>query len=374
MNQIFVGAGAMKIRKVFDAARKNAPCIVFIDEIDAMGRARGSGGPGSGGSDEKESTLNQLLVELDGFDPREGVVLIAATNRPEILDPALTRRGRIDRTVHVGLPGREERSQILRVHLARILACPGLDIDAVAGSTFGFSGADLAALVNEAALSATRRAAPQVEIDDFRVARDRMMLGLKGSAIRLSDEERALTAWHEAAHALLAYDMPEADPIEKATILPRGRALGFVMQMPDRDRPFESRQRLETRMMILAAGRVAEELAFGSGRITTGAASDIQALTRIAHAMVTEWGMSGAGFVCLDPTVPGMSDPNDPPIRHVRELIDTIVERTRAHLEANRRELDALARALIARETLEGDEVGLVIEGVRAKTISTAVA
>ena len=355
VNQLFVGAGSMKIRRAFKEARKHAPCIIFIDEIDAMGKARG--GASSGAGDEKETTLNALLVELDGFDARDGVFLVAATNRPEVLDPALTRRGRIDRRITVDLPDLEARKEVLKVHCRKIKAVVGLDIDTIAQTTFGFSGADLAALVNEAALVATRAEREYVELADFEAARDRLVVGLSGRQRRLSEADRELTAVHEAGHALIAALNPNADPIEKATILPQGRAAGYVMQAPTEDRSFETQDRLLARIEVAVAGREAERLVFGEGAITTGAASDIQQATSAARAMVTRFGMSQQGFLHIDPNDPMLIDPQNPPVREISRLVGEAQARVAQKLEEKRERLDALAEALMASETLLGAEV-----------------
>lgn len=365
VNQLFVGAGAMKIRKAFREARKRAPCIVFVDEIDAMGKARGTGGPGGAG-DEKETTLNALLVELDGFDAREGVFLIAATNRPEVLDPALTRRGRIDRRITVSLPDLEGRKDILEVHLRKVKAITGIDISRIAASTFGFSGADLAALVNEAALRAAVSKRDYVEMQDFEYARDRLLVGLSGAQRKLNSADRRLTAIHEAGHALIATRTPGADPVEKATIVPQGPALGYVMQTPDQDRVFESRERLVSRIRVAVAGREAEQLVFGPDAITSGASSDIRAATRIARAMVAEFGMSSQGFVQIDPHDPLLIDPQKAPLRNIAALIEEAQSWVRDRLEAEQAGLLALADALEARETLSGSDIRDILDGPAA--------
>lgn len=352
INQLFVGAGAMKIKRAFREARKQAPCIVFIDEIDAMGRARG--GSHSSAGDEKETTLNALLVELDGFDSRDGVVVIAATNRPEILDKALTRRGRIDRHIHVDLPDLEGRAEILAVHVRDILAAPGLDLRRIAGSTFGFSGADLRALVNEAALCATRAGRKHVTPEDFDAARDRMVVGLAGSQRRLSDADRRKTAVHEAGHALIAGVLPEADRIEKASILPQGAALGYVMQSADEDRAFETRDRLLARIRVAVAGRVAEELVYGPGGITSGAASDVAAATRVARAMVTQFGMSRLGFVQIDPQDATLMAQGHCVLEEVRNLIAEQIAQVSTFISAHRTVLEEITELLEREETVSG--------------------
>ncbi len=371
VNQLFVGAGAMKIKRAFREARKHAPCIVFIDEIDAMGRARGSSQSGAG--DEKETTLNALLVELDGFDAREGIVVIAATNRPEILDPALTRRGRIDRKITIGLPDIEGRKAILQVHCGKIRAEDDLDVTSIASTTFGFSGADLAALVNEAALLATRAKREVVTLADFAAARDRMLVGLSGSQRKLSPAERRLTAVHEAGHALIAALDPEADPIEKATILPQGRAAGFVMQSPNQDRLFETRARLRARIRVAVAGRVAEEIVFGEDSITTGAASDIEQATNVARQMVMAYGMSDLGFIRFDPQDAALHDGDNPPVREIRRIIEAALEHVAKEIVARRDTLLALADELEARETLSGHDI-LTIIGPRPAAIAAMAA
>ena len=354
INQIFMGAGAMKIKRAFREARKNAPCIVFIDEIDAMGRARGSSHSGAG--DEKESTLNALLVELDGFDPREGVVVIAATNRPEILDPALTRRGRIDRRIHIDLPDLHGRTEILRIHARRIKAEAILDFPKVAASTFGFSGADLAALVNEAALLATRRGAMYVEKRDFDDARDRLIIGLSSYKRTLSNTDRHLTSVHEAGHALIAGVLRDADKIEKATILPQGPALGYVMQSPGDDRNFQTRAQIKARIRVAVAGRVAEEMIFGEGHVTSGAASDIEAATGYARAMVTRYGMdpTDTGFVLIDPQDPVLFDPEGRTLERIRGIIQTEIGEARRYMTEHKPLLDNIAKTLQREETIEG--------------------
>ena len=359
VKQLFVGAGAMKLKRAFREARKRAPCIIFIDEIDAMGKARGSSNSGAG--DEKETTLNALLVELDGFDATEGVFVIAATNRPEVLDPALTRRGRIDRKITVDLPDLQARREILAVHCRAIKGEVGLDTDSIARSTFGFSGADLAALVNEAALMATREDRELVDLESFEKARDRLLVGLSGSKRKLNAADRELTAYHEAGHALIAAICPHADPIEKATILPQGRAGGYVMQSPNADHSYETYDRLISRIKVAVAGREAEKLIFGSGAITSGAESDIQQATRVAQSMVLRWGMSKQGFVAIDPSNGALVDPENPPVREITRIITECQDEVRQEMERNRDQLVAMADALKARETLSGDDVRKVL-------------
>jgi cell division protease FtsH len=361
VSQIFVGAGAMKIRKAFKEAKKMAPCIVFIDEIDAMGRARGGNGPGSGSSDEKETTLNTLLVELDGFGAREGVVLIAATNRPEILDPALTRRGRIDRRIDISLPDLKGRHDILQVHLRKVSLQKGVTADAVAKTTYGFSGADLGALVNEAALAAARRKGVTVTTEDFTSARDKMILGQASSNRILSEEERDITAYHEAGHAFIAATRKHADPIEKVTIIPQGSALGFVLQSPDQDRLIETKARLLSRLDVAVAGRAAERLFKGEDCITTGAESDIEIATRIARGMVEKWGMSEKGFIRisgdLDPLHDGETQTSDA----VKKIIQEAMDRVEKGMSAKKAAIKRIANALLERETLSAEQIYLLI-------------
>ena len=357
---IIMGAGVRKVRKVFSEARKLAPCIIFIDEIDAMGRARGSVSGTVG--DEKETTLNALLVELDGFESREGIFLIAATNRPEILDKALTRRGRIDRRITMTLPDLEARRKILAVHLTRVTADPALDLRAIAGTTYGFSGADLAALVNEAALMATRAKRDLVTQEDFRQARDRLLVGLSGSQRNLTGSDRRLTAVHEAGHALVASLLPEADPIEKVTIVPQGGALGFVLQSPDEDRNYETETRLKARIKVAVAGRAAEVLVLGPQAANSGASSDIEQATRVARAMVTQFGMSEAGFLKVDPQDPHFIDQTRPVISHVRAIIEGCRRDVDALLQANQDALLRIADRLEERETLSRAEVQALLQ------------
>ena len=288
--EMFVGVGAARVRDLFIQARKSAPCIIFIDELDAMGRARGIAGPMGGGHDEKEQTLNQLLAELDGFDPTEGVVLLAATNRPEVLDPALLRAGRFDRQVLVDRPDRRGREAILRVHLKKIKTAPDIEVEKIAGLTPGFSGAELANLVNEAAVMATRRGASAVELDDFTVAVERIVAGLEKKNRLLNPRERKIVAYHEMGHALVALSLPGTDPVHKVSIIPRGiGALGYTIQRPTEDRYLMTRIELENKMAVLLGGRAAEKLVFG--HLSTGAADDLAKATDIARGMIMRYGM-----------------------------------------------------------------------------------
>src|SRR5690349_12543944 len=288
--EMFVGVGASRVRDMFEQAKKNSPCIVFIDEIDAVGRHRGAGL--GGGNDEREQTLNQLLVEMDGFESTEGVILIAATNRPDVLDPALLRPGRFDRHVVVANPDLGGREKILRVHLRKVPLAPDVEPRTIARGTPGFSGADLANLVNEAALLAARRGKRVVTMSELEDAKDKVMMGAERRSMAMTDEEKKLTAYHEAGHALVALHVPKSDPLHKVTIIPRGRALGVTMQLPERDHLSHTKLFLESRLAILFGGRTAEEIIFGPENVTTGAAGDIKMATDQARRMITEWGMS----------------------------------------------------------------------------------
>ena len=298
--EMFVGVGASRVRDMFEQAKKNAPCIIFIDEIDAVGRHRGAGW--GGGNDEREQTLNQLLVEMDGFEANEGIILIAATNRPDVLDPALLRPGRFDRQVVVNNPDIQGRERILKVHTRNVPLANDVDLKVIARGSPGFSGADLANLVNEAALLAARRNRKKVTRIDFEDAKDRVMMGAERRSSAMTEDEKRLTAYHEAGHALVALSVPSTDPVHKATIIPRGRALGMVMQLPERDQYSLSFQQMTSRLSIMFGGRAAEEIIFGWDKVTSGASSDISAATNLARAMVTRWGFSeaaGAGAGCL---------------------------------------------------------------------------
>ncbi|MEO1143042.1 MAG: ATP-dependent zinc metalloprotease FtsH, partial [Pseudomonadota bacterium] len=288
--EMFVGVGASRVRDMFDQAKKNAPCIIFIDEIDAVGRHRGAGL--GGGNDEREQTLNQLLVEMDGFEANEGIILIAATNRPDVLDPALLRPGRFDREVVVPNPDVSGREKILQVHARKVQLAENVDLKILARGTPGFSGADLMNLVNEAALMAARRNRRKVTHQDFEDAKDKVMMGAERRSTAMTQEEKELTAYHEAGHAIVALNVPSSDPVHKATIIPRGRALGMVMQLPEGDRYSMSYKYMISRLAIMMGGRVAEELKFGKENITSGASSDIEQATKLARAMITQWGFS----------------------------------------------------------------------------------
>ncbi len=288
--EMFVGVGASRVRDMFEQAKKNAPCIIFIDEIDAVGRHRGAGL--GGGNDEREQTLNQLLVEMDGFEANEGIIIIAATNRPDVLDPALLRPGRFDRQVVVPNPDIVGRERILKVHVRKVPLAPDVDLKTLARGTPGFSGADLMNLVNEAALMAARRNKRLVTMADFEDAKDKIMMGAERRTLVMSDQEKALTAYHEGGHAIVAFNVVATDPVHKATIIPRGRALGMVMQLPERDKLSMSLEQMTSRLAIMMGGRIAEELVFGKEKVTSGAQSDIEQATRLARMMVTRWGFS----------------------------------------------------------------------------------
>ncbi len=373
--EMFVGVGAARVRNLFAQGKANAPCIIFIDELDAVGRLRGAGL--GGGHDEREQTLNQLLVELDGFEPNEGVILLSATNRPDVLDPALLRPGRFDRQVVVDMPDVRGREMILRVHAKRIRLAGDVDLAAVARGTPGLAGADLANIVNEAALLGARRNKEQVDRKDFDDAKDKVMLGVERRSLVLTAEERRLTAFHEAGHALLNLLMPGLDPVQKVTIVPRGRALGLTASLPEEDRHNYTKEYILGRLVVAYGGRVAEELEFGPDKVTTGAAQDFQHATELARRMVTQFGMSEA----VGPmTVGGRDDVvflgrevaqrhevsermADLVDREIGRVIGESYEMARRLLTENRSKLDAIAAALLERETLGRDELEALMRG-----------
>lgn len=379
--EMFVGVGASRVRDMFEQAKKNAPCILFIDEIDAVGRHRGAGL--GGGNDEREQTLNQLLVEMDGFEPNENVILIAATNRPDVLDPALLRPGRFDRQVVVSNPDIKGREAILHVHARKVPLAKDVDLSVIARGTPGFSGADLANLVNEAALLAARRNKRKVTAQDFDDAKDKVLMGNERKSMAMDEEEKKLTAYHEAGHAICSLHVPETDPIHKATIIPRGRALGMVQQLPEKDQYSYTRAKMLSRLIICMGGRASEELKFGYDKVTSGASADIAAATNLARSMVTEWGMSdllgpvlyaeNSNEVFLGRAVTQNKNMSEDTAR----LVDAEIKRflTEAHEEATRilkkydNELETLAKALMEYETLSGEEIHDVING---KTINRA--
>lgn len=375
--EMFVGVGASRVRDMFEQAKKNAPCIVFIDELDAVGRHRGAGL--GGGNDEREQTLNQLLVEMDGFEENEGVILIAATNRPDVLDPALLRPGRFDRQVVVPNPDILGREKILRVHMRKVPLAPGVDPKIIARGTPGFSGADLANLVNEAALMAARKGKLAVSMIELELAKDKVMMGAERRSMVMTEEERRLTAYHEAGHALIAHYTPDSDPIHKATIIPRGRALGMVMRLPEGDRISMSRAKLLADLKVAMGGRLAEELIFGVNKVTTGASSDIRMATEIARRMVTEWGMSESlGFQAyaepqqeiflghsISQTKPISDQTAQRVDAEVHRILDTCYRETADLMKSKNEQLHLLAENLIERETLTGEEIGLLMKGER---------
>jgi len=371
--EMFVGVGASRVRDMFEQAKKNAPCIVFIDEIDAVGRHRGAGY--GGGNDEREQTLNQLLVEMDGFEANEGVILIAATNRPDVLDPALLRPGRFDRQVTVANPDVGGREKILHVHARKVPLAPNVDLKVIARGCPGFSGADLANLVNEAALMAARLGKRMVTMDDFEKSKDKVMMGAERRSMIMTEKEKSLTAYHEAGHAIVGLNVPAHDPIHKATIIPRGRALGLVLSLPERDHLSQTRQMLTSKIAMAMGGRVAEELVFGEEQVTNGAASDIQQVTRIARAMVTQFGMSeklGAiDYANERESFLGVQQGGSNVAPETQQLIDAEVRRliddgyvtAKRILSEKRDDLERLARGLLEYETLTGKEIAQVIAG-----------
>jgi cell division protease FtsH len=375
--EMFVGVGASRVRDMFEQAKKNAPCIIFIDEIDAVGRHRGAGL--GGGNDEREQTLNQLLVEMDGFEANEGIILIAATNRPDVLDPALLRPGRFDRQVIVPNPDVVGREQILKVHVRKVPMAPDVNLKTIARGTPGFSGADLMNLVNEAALMAARRNKRMVTQGEFEDAKDKVMMGAERKSLVMTEEEKLLTAYHEGGHALVALNVKATDPVHKATIIPRGRALGMVMQLPERDKLSMSLEQMTSRLAIMMGGRVAEELVFGRDKVTSGAASDIEQATKLARLMVTRWGLSEAlgavaygenqDEVFLGYQVARQQNVSEETSRKIDAEIKRLVEAgyTEAEkvLTAKRSDLETLAKGLLEFETLSGDEIKDLLIGKR---------
>jgi cell division protease FtsH len=373
--EMFVGVGASRVRDMFDQAKKHAPCIIFIDEIDAVGRHRGAGL--GGGHDEREQTLNQLLVEMDGFEGNEGVIVIAATNRPDVLDPALLRPGRFDRQVVVPLPDIRGRDQILRVHMRKVPLAEDVVPTVIARGTPGFSGADLANLVNEAALFAARASKRLVDMEDFEKAKDKIMMGAERRSMVMSDEEKKLTAYHEAGHAIVGRLVPSHDPVYKVSIIPRGRALGVTMFLPEEDRLSFSKERLESQICSLFGGRIAEQLVFGKESVTTGAANDIERATAIARNMVTKWGLSerlgpltyseDEGEVFLGHAVTKhklVSDETAHAIdEEVRAIIDRNYGRAQQLLTDNMDKLHTMAEALIKYETIESAQLDDIMAG-----------
>ena len=380
--EMFVGVGASRVRDMFEQGKKHSPCIIFIDEIDAVGRSRGAGL--GGGNDEREQTLNQLLVEMDGFDTNEGIILIAATNRPDVLDPALLRPGRFDRQVVVGNPDIIGREAILKVHVKKINTGPDVKLRTIARGTPGFSGADLANLVNESALLAARKNKRVVTMSDIEEAKDKVMMGAERRSMVMSEDEKKLTAYHEGGHAIVALNVQSTDPIHKATIIPRGRALGMVMQLPERDKHGHSIKELKSRMAICYGGRVAEEVIFGKDNISTGAGggqgSDINQATKIAKAMVMKYGMSeelgpveygeNEQEVFLGRSVATQQNMSEEMARkvdlEVRKLIDEAYQKATKVLTEKKDDLEKLAKALLVYETLSGDEIrDLILKNIK---------
>ncbi|MBO0734057.1 MAG: ATP-dependent zinc metalloprotease FtsH [Methylocapsa sp.] len=373
--EMFVGVGASRVRDMFEQAKKNSPCIVFIDEIDAVGRHRGAGL--GGGNDEREQTLNQLLVEMDGFEPNESIILIAATNRPDILDPALMRPGRFDRQIVVPNPDIIGRERILKVHVRKVPLAPDVELKTVARGTPGFSGADLMNLVNEAALLAARRSKRVVTMSEFEDAKDKIMMGAERRTMVMTEQEKMLTAYHEGGHAIVALNVTATDPVHKATIIPRGRALGMVLQLPERDKLSMSYEQMTSRLAICMGGRVAEELVFGKDKITSGAQSDIEQATKLARAMVTRWGFSPElGTVTYgenqDEVFIGYSIGRQQTVSEatqqkidaeVRRLVEAGLADAMRILTEKRQDLETLAKGLLEYETLTGEEIVELLKG-----------
>jgi cell division protease FtsH len=373
--EMFVGVGASRVRDMFEQGKKNAPCIIFIDEIDAVGRHRGAGL--GGGNDEREQTLNQMLVEMDGFESNEGVILIAATNRPDVLDPALLRPGRFDRQVVVPNPDVMGREKILKVHMRKVPLASDVDAKTIARGTPGFSGADLANLVNEAALLAARIGKRVVAMAEFEHAKDKVMMGAERRSLVMSDDEKKMTAYHEGGHAICSITLPECDPVHKATIIPRGRALGMVMSLPEGDRYSTSKVKLLQQLIMAMGGRAAEEIIFGKDRVSNGASGDIKMATDMTRRMVTEWGMSeklgmisygdNGQEVFLGHSVTQNKNVSEATAREIDNEIKSIIDH--AYAEAHRilterlADLHALAKGLLEYETLSGDEIRMVING-----------
>jgi cell division protease FtsH len=373
--EMFVGVGASRVRDMFEQAKKNSPCIIFIDEIDAVGRHRGAGL--GGGNDEREQTLNQLLVEMDGFEANESIILIAATNRPDVLDPALLRPGRFDRQVVVPNPDLNGREKILKVHVRNVPLAPNVDLKTLARGTPGFSGADLMNLVNEGALLAARRNKRMVTMQEFEDAKDKIMMGAERRNSAMTQKEKELTAYHEAGHAITALKVAQADPLHKATIIPRGRALGMVMQLPEGDRYSMSYKYMVSRLIIMMGGRVAEEMHFGKENITSGASSDIEQATKLARAMVTQWGFSdklgqvaygeNQQEVFLGHSVAQSKNVSESTAQiidaEVKRLVDDAYKGAREILTKHKKDWIAIAEGLLEYETLSGEEIKALLRG-----------
>ena len=377
--EMFVGVGASRVRDMFEQAKKASPCILFVDEIDAVGRHRGAGL--GGGNDEREQTLNQLLVEMDGFETNSGIIVIAATNRPDVLDPALLRPGRFDRQIIVSNPDISGREAILKVHVKKVPLAPDVDLAVIARGTPGFSGADLANLINEAALLAARRNKTMVTMRDIEDAKDKVMMGSERRSLVMDDKEKMMTAYHEAGHAICSLHLPESDPLHKVTIIPRGRALGVTMQLPEKDKYSQSMTYLTSRLSILFGGRIAEEMILGKENVSTGASNDIQVATNIARKMVTEWGMSDTmgpiayeepeGQVFLGYSISKRKNMADSTAlmvdKEIRRIIDEAYKKTEKLLKEHKNELDILAKGLVEYETLSGEEIAKLLEGKKIR-------
>ena len=375
--EMFVGVGASRVRDMFEQGKKHSPCIIFIDEIDAVGRHRGAGL--GGGNDEREQTLNQLLVEMDGFEANAGVIIVAATNRPDVLDPALLRPGRFDRQITVSNPDIIGRDKILKVHLKKIKFSPKFDSKIIARGTPGFSGADLANLVNEAALLASRKNKRMVTLEDFENAKDKVMMGAERRSMVMSEDEKKLTAYHEAGHAIATIHSPASDPIHKATIIPRGRALGMVMRLPERDQFSMRKDQMKAHLLIATGGRIAEEIIFGNDKITNGAASDIQMVTNLSKSMVTEWGMSeklgrlrynnDSQEVFLGHSVAQSKNNSDATAKIIDDEIRFLAEEAETNCKKilldNLDQLHTIAKGLLEYETLSGDEINDLVKGIK---------
>ena len=375
--EMFVGVGASRVRDMFEQGKKNAPCIIFIDEIDAVGRHRGAGL--GGGNDEREQTLNQLLVEMDGFEANAGVIIVAATNRPDVLDPALLRPGRFDRQVTVSNPDIMGRDKILKVHIKKIKVSPKFDSKIIARGTPGFSGADLANLVNEAALTAARKNKRMVTLEDFEYAKDKVLLGAERRSMVMTQEDKEITAYHEAGHALARIHMKEATPIYKSSIIPTGRALGYVMALPEKDKVHQRKDQLEAELVVAIAARIAEEIIFGKEKASTGAVQDIKQATDMARQMVTEWGFSDKlGFirysnnqeeVFLGHSVAQSKNLSDDTAQiideEVKRLIDEAKSKARQILTDNIDELHVIAKGLLEYESMTGDEINDLLKGIK---------
>ncbi len=373
--EMFVGVGASRVRDMFEQAKKHAPCIIFIDEIDAVGRHRGAGL--GGGHDEREQTLNQLLVEMDGFEGGEGVIVIAATNRPDVLDPALLRPGRFDRQVVVGLPDVRGREQILKVHMRKLPLADDIEPMVIARGTPGFSGADLANLCNEAALFAARESVKEVRMDHFDRARDKILMGAERRSMAMSEDEKTLTAYHEAGHAIVGRLVPEHDPVYKVTIIPRGRALGVTMYLPEGDKYSMNRVAIESQLCSLYGGRVAEELIFGTDKVTTGASNDIERATKMARNMVTKWGLSDElgpiaygeedDEVFLGRSVTQHKSVSDDTARRIDEVVRSILDKAYAKttqiLTENLDKLHTMSQLLLQYETIDAPQIEAIMEG-----------